>query len=1191
MIFARFPDGEDVDANNNPIPTCTNCGGTWSASDVYPPAWADSLLEDTLSPSIPGSLTHWTKEMSNGKHILKGTVLDTVLVCDSTITYWKSQYSSDFTRMGHANKTILKQADPLVNFANYDIDGNNLVDYVFITWHTTQMYDEGTSTYKSLPGGVSWLIAVGDTLTLDGKKMVQESGVTVSSTIANLGTYLNPDFHFIRHRWQQLALNIHEYCHDLVYLEGHGHGHYRSVSRYGVMQGNVLPGSLLMEGYLRYEMGWIQPAAILSPTSTPFDTTITLSTSYEDDNGTFAILRTQANTPGSRQYFMLEARQQDVSGETYNTKQPPDPGCCFTTWPVGSGLLVNHITENGRAFGSQGSLPPDTIPLIDIETATGMFQTNGTQDPVAGRDFIDTNWGAGGGTGAANDLFVPAPRIDRTSILAPYTNPSSHLYRNDGTANRELQDVRSGITIYNVAYVSGNDSMRVSIRYDGTSAVSADTVKVDTKWQGLVQMMNDVVVPPGVTLEVDPGATVVAAARRDLNSGGAATNRVELLVKGQAKIAGTGSADTTDVVLTSSRDTGFTHFRGPGETTSPADDDWYGVRFALEGCEQSGYGYMISEEPLSEVKNAKLKYGRYGMSIEDYCAPTIDASTFTSITNDRHVYLKSTDVFIPYGHWAPGSSCANADSVVTTAGEWNLLGDTRVVAANSSTQDASSIGVSGKVDLIAYGKLNTTGAVGDTTNFRPETITSPSSSSAGADWGGITLMPESSGSTMGYADIGYAANPLFVYYPDGTTLENSRVHHFADLGIWVRGTLDGGVVLNECLIDRGSDLFSTLGETGVYLDQADQAHILNSTVKLPALESSSGGTGVHVQFGKTFCQTEPLYEQDVLIEDSVIEGSGNPSAGSDYSGIRMTWVCGSADRDIDVVADSTRSWKFAGMNIVQSSDVQLTCNKVVSNRRGVDVYRDSEPTGTSIRFRENVVKATSQDPTYFAVRTNNNSRTKLGSNVSNLYGRNRITVNAQETDFVVESDTDATKVLNAEDNLWYVTTSGADSLLTASTGITDRITQSPSTAVDITPFYSSESGLTFCGEGEGRTLPGLVSRVEDESSGDSLKNGEKSSLPIRLELGNPFPNPVPRSGTSLILAVPGDRLGRYEFEVFDVQGREVVSNGEEIDAPGWRQWSWSGVESSGNEAVAGIYFLRVTGPGGFTALRKMTVVR
>jgi hypothetical protein len=44
MIFARFPDGEDVLGSGTAIATCSDCGAAWAASDTYPPLWAADLL-------------------------------------------------------------------------------------------------------------------------------------------------------------------------------------------------------------------------------------------------------------------------------------------------------------------------------------------------------------------------------------------------------------------------------------------------------------------------------------------------------------------------------------------------------------------------------------------------------------------------------------------------------------------------------------------------------------------------------------------------------------------------------------------------------------------------------------------------------------------------------------------------------------------------------------------------------------------------------------------------------------------------------------------------------------------------------------------------------------------------------------------------------------------------------------------
>jgi hypothetical protein len=123
-------------------------------------------------------------------------------------------------------------------------------------------------------------------------------------------------------------------------------------------------------------------------------------------------------------------------------------------------------------------------------------------------------------------------------------------------------------------------------------------------------------------------------------------------VKGQSKLLGTGTADADDVVLTSSRDASFPHFRGPGEpgeTTAAAADDWYAFRLDLEGCEHTSYGYVGCKQPTSSIAYTEIKYGRYGISIEDFCAPKLVGVEFSNITNNRHIYLNQSDCLPPRG--------------------------------------------------------------------------------------------------------------------------------------------------------------------------------------------------------------------------------------------------------------------------------------------------------------------------------------------------------------------------------------------------------------------------------------------------------------------------------------------------------------------------------------------------------------
>jgi hypothetical protein len=146
FIFARFVDAEDVDANGDAVPECENCGPAWDLLDEAP-SWP--LLEDTDSPTIPGSLTHLFHEMSNGQHILRGEVIDTVFVSGSTLAYWHDTYGRD-EGIRYANRDLLEsQVDPYWNFSG--------VDFIFVMWRSVRSYDESDATYRALRGGEAYL--------------------------------------------------------------------------------------------------------------------------------------------------------------------------------------------------------------------------------------------------------------------------------------------------------------------------------------------------------------------------------------------------------------------------------------------------------------------------------------------------------------------------------------------------------------------------------------------------------------------------------------------------------------------------------------------------------------------------------------------------------------------------------------------------------------------------------------------------------------------------------------------------------------------------------------------------------------------------------------------------------------------------------------------------------------------------
>ncbi len=632
------------------------------------------------------------------------------------------------------------------------------------------------------------------------------------------------------------------------------------------------------------------------------------------------------------------------------------------------------------------------------------------------------------------------------------------------------------------------------------------------------------------------------------------------------------------------------------------------MRFELEGCRGSSYGYFGCLQPYSSVAYATFERAATAIEIGDACAPSLSHLSFSgsghpmaplmlSPAVPMQVLLDSTDVWIPEGYWTSGS-CTPDTGFVRTPGVWELV-RTNVVARKQSLQDAP-VGEVGRVDLIVSGRLFTNGSddEGDVVRFWPQSPTAVTDSSAGGDWGGILFTSSASGSEVRYADVGYAANPIFMSYPDSLTLlEDSHIHSFADVGVWIQGSVGTGAVVNECVVERGFGLHASLGTTGIYVDNAEEVSILDSIVDLGGLETASGGTGISLGFTKALCQTTPADDQTLWIEDTYVFGPGtNLDLGDDYVGVRASWLCGGNERSIDIVGNWVQAWEKVGMEFVQSADVTVGCNRVVGNRRAVDIYRDHEPTGAAIRFKHNALEALVASSELFALRTDDAVKTKLGPKTISERGQNRLSVNPLSTNFIVENDPTATDTLDARNNFWFADTLLADTSSVTVAKITSRI--APDSALvnfqgyldDLALAEPLPDGCWLVAPGGGSSSMAAGGRHGMAPEGGGSAEASVAAGPQVLELGAPFPNPN-RRGMAVALAVPAEAVGRYEAEIFDVAGRRVWTTRQDLGTAGRYRVEWNGRSQDGAELAAGIYFLRVRGPKGFLETRKVSLLR
>ena len=279
------------------------------------------------------------------------------------------------------------------------------------------------------------------------------------------------------------------------------------------------------------------------------------------------------------------------------------------------------------------------------------------------------------------------------------------------------------------------------------------------------------------------------------------------------------------------------------------------------------------------------------------------------------------------------------------------------------------------------------------------------------------------------------------------------------------------------------------------------------------------------------------------------------------------------------------------MVFVQTADVTVGCNVVVANSRAVDIYRDHEPTGAAIRFRDNKLEATAPDSKYYALRTNDAVKTKLGPWFVAERGHNRLRVHREFTKFIVENDPDSQDVLDARNSFWY-----ADTLFTAESDaskILARLAPLGVANVDFSGFETDDSLSPTCWlgapAGGGSSMRAGGRHVVTAGGVESLA-AAVVEVPRVLALGQPRPNPS-RGGVTLALAVPPEKTGSYEMTVHDVRGRRVWTTRRGVTQAGNYPVDWNGRDETGRRVGAGVYFLRLTGPGGFVQTRKITLLR
>jgi hypothetical protein len=700
-----------------------------------------------------------------------------------------------------------------------------------------------------------------------------------------------------------------------------------------------------------------------------------------------------------------------------------------------------------------------------------------------------------------------------------------------------------------------------------------------TTWSGIVLLDESVTVESGATLTIEPGTIVYFQSPEPGQSG----PLHQLLVQGQLVAEGT---PEEPIVFTSTKDS--------------TSGEWAGIGFDLAGC-APGYGYGGCLQPTSSLRHVTIENGSFGLVMKDFCVPDLEEVSFANITNDRHIYLEA-DAFIARRYWADGVCySANCQEHV---GSWTLGPGTRVVAADSSSHDTQEVGEQGKVDLVVDGKLLALGgpAATDSVWFGPET---PSNSTA-REWGGLYLSQDSDGSRLEYASIGYAENPVFLYWPDSlTTLSHTRIHHFAETGLWIRGPilLGPGAVVDSCVIERGSGLAGGLGKTGALVSDFGQLSFTGTRIEMTGdVLGVFGGRGLDVHFGQTYCLHPPPGGPRTLFVNRntlVGPGYGQLESQTSFTGIHAEWLCGASSlQAISFSENLLYDWNTVALDISQCGTMDVTCNRIEYSRRGVEFFRNNGPDGPGVSFRRNWMEIPAGEDIEHVLRTQNARKTWLGPEAYTT-GWNEMRT-PEDLPFIRENEPGDTHVeLPAEENFWYiggVLQSDAGAVDVEPYITTELAGQENAPRVDVDPLETEVPEFPCVPDSEWEE-PGTAARRPEAVLGDGRPGGPAEGLgaeeaartiPERSDLGPPRPNPTTR-GMIATLAVGRTQAGSYEVTVFDVAGRRVARVVDGPLDPGLYETRWEGRDEGGRRVASGIYFLRGTGPG-LKVLRKVVVL-
>ncbi len=637
-------------------------------------------------------------------------------------------------------------------------------------------------------------------------------------------------------------------------------------------------------------------------------------------------------------------------------------------------------------------------------------------------------------------------------------------------------------------------------------------------WSGTVNLDADFLVCPAGTLEVAAGTEVVFAADTDARNFGRDGSRAEIVVRGVLLVDGEPASPAV--------------FRSGGQP-----GDWGGFYFA-PGTDGS----------QSRIEYAEIRDAWTGVW-SDGIAPSLGHLVFSG--------SEIADIFLP------------GDARIAPGSEWNLVAPTRVAATlfDYPTHE-DTLGTAGVTDLIVLGSLITqSGAPQDTVWF--ESVAKDEVN--GDDWGGITVAAGGTAILRG-CSVGYALRGVYFAAAGTAVLEDSRVHHYAQEGVFDYGS---DALIQRCTVERGANFSNEIQTTAIHT-KASVAELRDNTI------GTQLTYGIWLQFGKALCKDLPWGPVDTLrVVGNTVTGDGDTDRPGS-AGIRGEYLC---LNHATVVDDNTvTNWRGRAIDLYQTADVHVRCNRFEQSYAGAQYFRDRnwlQVDEEDVFWKQNSLKYNRSDNLRVLFETG--LRFYDGTGGGALAGQNALRRPAGPNAWNVAIAGGSLEVeVDARVQTWY---DANGNVLTDPAAIQLTNDPGPGTILVDNPLASEQ----LCGGGSAAALPGVPAALGDASRPQDSPEDVRPSeprVPDRWSLDLAGANPALQE-VVCSLAVP--RPSSAQVTIYDVRGRRVRVLHDGALTAGYHTVRWDRTVEAGGLAPAGVYFLRAESPG-FRQTRKVVLL-